>query len=274
MNALVEDPYVKVDEEASMAAFNLAREVFDGILDVQFRTWWFWSSHIVLAYSHYRGMLEMMYDFFDNPDKVHEFFAKFTNGYIKKLRQIEADGYLYNNVGNTFVGSGGLGWTDELHPDPANMKLQDMWGLCEAQEAVGVSPDQFHEFIFPYHKQVAELFGKTCYACCEPADPYWEDIKTLHNLRRVSVSQWADWKKMSEYMGRDFVYSYKASSTNVANDNMDEDLIHRELANILDITRNNNVEIVLKDLHTIGNKPEQVFRWVEIAREEIARVYG
>ena len=195
VNALVEDPYVKVDEEASMAAFNLAREVFDGILDVQFRTWWFWSSHIVLAYSHYRGMLEMMYDFFDNPDKVHEFFAKFTNGYIKKLRQIEADGYLYNNVGNTFVGSGGLGWTDELHPDPANMKLQDMWGLCEAQEAVGVSPDQFHEFIFPYHKQVAELFGKTCYACCEPADPYWEDIKTLHNLRRVSVSQWADWKR-------------------------------------------------------------------------------
>lgn len=161
--------------------------------------------------------------------------------------------------------SGSLGWTDELHPDPANMKLQNMWRLCEAQEAVGVSPDQFHGFIFPYHKQVAELFGKTCYACCEPADPYWEDIKTLHNLRRVSVSQWADWKKMSEYMGRDFVFSYKASSTNVANDNMDEDLIHRELANILDITGYNNVEIVLKDLHTIGIKPEQVlYRYFNI----------
>lgn len=274
VDGTIEDPYVKVDMDASMAAFDLAKEVFDGILDVQFRTWWFWSSHIVLAYSHYRGMLEMMYDFFDNPDKVHELFAKFTNGYIKKLKQIEADGILYNNVGNTFVGSGGLGWTDQLHPDPANMKLKDMWGLCEAQEAVGISPDQFHEFIFPYHKQVSELFGLTCYACCEPADPYWDDIQHLHNLRRISVSQWANWEKMSEYLGRNYVYSYKANSTNVANTNMDEALIHKELANIFNITKNNNLEIVLKDLHTIGNKPEQVFRWVEIAREEMNKVYG
>lgn len=274
VDSVIEDPYVKVDMETSMAYFNLAKEVFDGILDVQFRTWWFWSSHMVLAYSHLRGLDGMMFDFYDNPDKVHEIFQKLTSGYIKKLKQIERDGILYNNVGNTFVGSGGLGWTNELHPDPENLKLKDIWGLCEAQEAVGISPWLFHEFIYPYHKQVSDLFGLTCYACCEPADPFWEDIKHLTNLRRVSVSQWADPEKMSEFLGRDYVYSYKASSTDVAIENMNEDRIHETMAYILNCTRNNNLEIVLKDLHTIGNKPEQVFRWVEITREEIAKIYG
>lgn len=199
---------------------------------------------MVLAYSHLRGIDGMMIDFYDYPDKVHEIFQRLTTGYINKLKQIEHDGWLYNNVGNTFVGS------------------------------VGLSPAMFHEFIFPYHRQVAELFGLTCYACCEPADPFWEDIKTLHNLRRVSVSQWADAEKMSEYLGRDYVYSYKACSSDVAVPSMDEGHVRETLAHTLRHTRDNNVEIILKDLHTIGGKPEQVFRWVEILREEIARIYG
>ena len=260
VDALIKDPHVTVDEETSDATMALAKEVFDGILDVQFRTWWFWSALMVLTYSHLRGIDGMMVDFYDHPDKVHEIFQRLTTGYINKLKQIERDGWLYNNVGNTTVGSGGLGWTNQLHSDPNNMKLKDMWGLCEAQEAVGVSPGMFHEFIYPYHKQVAELFGLTCYACCEPADPYWDDIRQLPHLRRVSVSQWANAEKMSEYLGRDFVYSYKPCSTDLAVPNMDEDYIRKSMAHTLSHTKNNNVEFVLKDLHTIANKPQQVFR--------------
>ena len=274
VDAAIEDPYIKVDWETSNAYFNLAKEVFDGILDVQFRTWWFWSSHMVLAYSHLRGLDGMMIDFYEYPEKVHEIFQKLTTGYINKLKQIEREGVLYNNVGNTFVGSGGLGWSSQLHPDPKNVKLKDIWGLCEAQEATGISPWLYKEFIFPYFKQVSELFGLNCYACCEGVDPYWEDIKQLHNMRRISVSQWADAQKMSDYLGKDYVYSYKARSTDVACENMSEEKIHQTMANILDITKNkNNLEIVLKDLHTIGNKPEQVFKWVEIVREEINKRY-
>lgn len=79
---------------------------------------------------------------------------------------------------------------------------------------------------------------------------------------------------MSEYLGHDFVYSYKACSSDVAVPNMDEGHVRKTLAHTLSHTRNNNVEFILKDLHTIGDKPEQVFRWVEILREEIARIYG
>jgi hypothetical protein len=269
----IEDPVVVVDEATSQATFEIAKSVFDGILEVEIRTWWFWSSHLALAYSHLRGIDGMMVDFYDYPDKVHEIMQRFNDGYIKKLKYLESSGYLYNNVGNTFVGSGGLGYTNQLKPNPGQMKLADMWGLCEAHEATGISPDMYAEFIFPYHKKVSELFGLTCYGCCEPADPYWDHVKQLHNLRRVSVSQWAKMEKMSEFLGRDYIYSYKASSTDVSVPNMDEEHVRKSLRTMLERTQNNNVEIILKDLHTIGKKPHQVFRWVEIIREEIDRIY-
>lgn len=274
LGPFIEDPIVKVDEIASNAALELAKSVFDGILEVEFRTWWFWSSHLVLAYSHLRGIDGMMTDFYDYPDKVHEIMQRFNTGYINKLRYLESNGLLYNNVGNTFVGSAGLGYTNQLHPKPGQIKLSDIWGLSEAQEATGISPDMYKEFIFPYHKEVSELFGLNCYACCEPADPYWESVRQLHNLRRVSVSQWANMEKMSEFLGQDYVYSYKASSSDVAIENMDEEHVRLSLRKMLERTQNNRVEIILKDLHTLGKKPHQVFRWTEIAREEIARIYG
>lgn len=273
MEKAIQDPVVVVDEKASEAAFTLAKEIFGGIVEVRMRTWWFWSSHIALAYANFRGLDGMMYDFYDFPEKVHEIFAKLTSGYIKKLQFLEANHLLYQNTDNTFVGSGGLGLTDSLHTDPDHVTLKTMWGLCEAQECGDISPEMFHEFIYPYHKQVAEFFGLTCYACCEGIDEKWEWVKELPNLRRVSISQWSDMAKMSDYLKGDFIYSYKANSAHVTVPDMNEEVIRGELRRMFEKTRENRVEVVLKDLHTISNKPEQVIRWVQIAREELNRVY-
>ena len=35
------------------------------------------------------------------------------------------------------------------------------------------------------------------------------------------------------------------------------------------IAKNNVLEIIMKDTHTILNRPERIARWVEIAREEV-----
>lgn len=142
-----------------------------------------------------------------------------------------------------------------------------------AQECGDISPEMFHEFIYPYHRQVAEFFGLTCYACCEGIDEKWEWVKELPNLRRVSISQWSDMAKMSDYLKGDFIYSYKANSAHVTVPDMNEAVIRGELRRMFEKTRENHVEVVLKDLHSISNKPEQVIRWVQIAREELNRVY-
>ena len=56
---------------------------------------------------------------------------------------------------------------------------------------------------------------------------------------------------------------------------MNEDVIRTELRRMYEKAKenDNHVEVVLKDLHTISNKPEQVIRWVQIAREEMERIY-
>ena len=35
-----------------------------------------------------------------------------------------------------------------------------------------------------------------------------------------------------------------------------------------------DLEIIMKDNHTLGNNPNNAVRWVEITRQEIEKVYG
>lgn len=111
MEKAIQDPVVVVDEKASEAAFTLAKEIFDGIVEVRMRTWWFWSSHMALAYANFRGLDGMMYDFYDFPEKVHEIFAKLTSGYIKKLQFLEANHLLYQI--QTIPSWGAGGWVSQ-----------------------------------------------------------------------------------------------------------------------------------------------------------------
>ena len=81
---------------------------------------------------------------------------------------------------------------------------------------------------------------------------------------------------MSEILGGDYVFCHKVSPTDIAVPVIDEDHIRTRLHQVLtDCKRcGNHVELIMKDNHTIANNPNNVYRWVQIAREEIAKVYG
>ena len=133
------------------------------------------------------------------------------------------------------------------------------------------------EFLLPYQHELAEKFGLNYYGCCEGMDGRWEYVKeAIPRLRRVSVSQWADSRKMSEYLKGDYVYCYKVSPTDIAVPHPDEEYIRRRLHEVLEYCKQNGnkVELLMKDNHTLGHNPRNASRWVEIAREEVARVYG
>ena len=57
--------------------------------------------------------------------------------------------------------------------------------------------------------------------------------------------------------------------TLISIDYFDEDLIRKDLRNTLAVAKNCNVEIVMKDIHTLAGEPQRVARWVAIAREVI-----
>lgn len=212
-----------------------------------------------------------MLDMYDSSDQLHQLMAFMRDGTLDMINYLEKEElYSLNNQGD-YVGSGGFGWTDKLPSDGFNGKVRtrDLWCLLESQETVGVSPEMFAEFVFPYQLPIAKRFGSVCYGCCEPLDSRWHVVKQISNLRRVSVSPWCDRSKMAEFLGKDYVYSLKPHPVLLASESFDEDAVRSDIRESLEIAGNCHLEIIMKDNHTLRNDPLRVIRWVEIVREEI-----
>ncbi|MFZ4615506.1 MAG: hypothetical protein ACOYM2_04805 [Rectinemataceae bacterium] len=268
-------PELLIDRDQTGRVADLAGELFGGVLTVRLRGIWWWTLGMTWDYITLRGLQNFMLDLYDNPDWVKKTMKFLSDGLLRKLDFLEANGLLALNTGGTYVGSGGFGWTGQLPVagfEADKVRLRDMWGFCESQETVGVSAEMFEEFIFPYQLPILERFGLNCYGCCEPVDPRWHVLKRIPRLRRVSVSPWANRPLMAEAMGKDFIMSLKPSPAPLAVATMDEDAIRLSLRKDLKDTRGCVVELIMKDNNTLGRRPERAKRWVEIAREEIGRL--
>lgn len=267
-------PTVSVDYAQTTLLTELAEEVVGKSLRVIRRHPWWWTLGMTWTLVNLRGLNQMMLDMLDEPDQLHLIMAFLRDGTLARLDYLERDGLLTANNDGTYVGSGGFGWTDELPRKDFSGKVRpiDMWGFGESQETVGVSPAMFAEFVFPYQLPILSRFGLNCYGCCEPLDRRWSIIREIPRLRRVSVSAWADAPKMAEILRGDYVYSWKPRPADLAAPRFDEDSIRSYVRKTLEATRGCQVEIIMKDNHTIARDPRRVTRWVEIVREEIERL--
>ncbi|KJR44817.1 hypothetical protein UF75_4793 [Desulfosporosinus sp. I2] len=264
-------PELHVDYETTERLLSIAHEIFDGILEVKLNTVWFWSDGLTDDFVFLRGMEKFMFDFYDQPEAVHQVMELLYKSTMERLDFLEANNLLCLNNNDTYVGSGGIGFIDTLPQESFNgrVRTKDMWGLAESQVTVGVSPDMFGEFIFPYQKKYMERFGLACYGCCEPMDGRIDLLKTVSNLRRVSVSTWANKQIMAEKLKQDYIYSMKPSPSHLAVPVMDQEFVRSEIKEALRITKDNCVELIMKDNHTLGNNPDNLKNWVRIVREEI-----
>jgi hypothetical protein len=96
-------------------------------------------------------------------------------------------------------------------------------------------------------------------------------IKNLPNLKRLSISPWCDEAFMAAQLGREYVFSRKCHPTRISTPQFDEGEIRNELRYTLEVAKGCNVELIMKDVHTLCGEPWRMGRWVEIAREEIER---
>ena len=270
-------PELKVDFETTRKAVAIAEEIFHGILTVRIKSLWWWTMGLTMTATALRGLEQIMWDMYDHPEDLHKFMTFLRDGHLKLIDYVERNNLLTLNNDNTYIGSGGFGFTDELPQkgfDGRSVRTADLWGFAESQETVGVSSDMFEEFIFPYQLSLTERFGLNCYGCCEPLDKRWHVVKHIPRLRRVSVSAWADFEKMAEYLGSHYIYSFKPIPTDLAVPVIDEGRIRAYLRRILEITRGCQIEIIMKDNNTIGKNPQNVINWCRIAREESERIAG
>ena len=270
----IETPVMTIDNELTDKVHTMAQEIFDGTITPRIKTWWFWSNGPTDEYIKLRGMQNMLMDFYDYPEYVHKTMKLIQQWTLKRLEYLESNNLLMLNNNGSFVGSGGQGWTDQLPASDyiGQTRIKDMWGLGESQSTIGVSDEMYEEFIFQYQQPVLERFGLTCYGCCEPMDSRIDIVKRLSNLRRVSVSPWANKEIMSEKLGRDYIYSCKAQPANISTSTIDKDLIRKEIQNIFAIAKDNCLEVIMKDNHTLGHNPENIKEWVKIFRDEASKL--
>ena len=263
-------PEIAFDADRTRIAEEQAKELFDGILEVERKGIFWWSLGLSNQAIEFRGLENMMYDMYDYPEELHSLMKILCDGTLSMLDSLEEQGILYQNNKNCYVGSGGYGFTDALADVPAGkVRCRDMWGFTESQETVSVSPEMFGEFVFPYQLRIAERFGLNCYGCCEPLDLRWDIVKKILNLRRVSVSHWADAEKMASALGKQYIFSLKPSPSFLATPKMDAVSAEKELREKISAARRNDchIEVIMKDNHTLGNNPRNAVDWVRLARK-------
>lgn len=265
-----------VNRDATLQWKAHLEEIYDDTLAVRIRGGFWWTMGMTWAAINHIGLQNLMLFMYDDPEGLHEFMAFLRDDHIAFAEWLEKEELLTLNNENDYIGSGSRGHISELpqsdRKDDDPIKLKDLWVLSESQETVGVGPDLFSEFIYPYQLAVIEKFGLCYYGCCEPVHSRWDVLKNIPNLRGVSISPWCDEEFMADAMGRNYVYSRKPNPALISTEHFDEDVLREDIRNTLTIAKDCNVEIVMKDVHTLAGEPLRAARWVALTREVMDEV--
>jgi hypothetical protein len=97
-------------------------------------------------------------------------------------------------------------------------------------------------------------------------------MSKIPNLRKISVSPWANLDTIVRDAGQKYVLSVKPSPAIFAGDNWDPDRARLALKNVLDKTRGAcHVEFIMKDISTLTYHPERLWEWEKIAMEVVEK---
>jgi len=269
----IQTPTLRVDSEATDRVYAETCELFDGLLTVAKQGPGCNHMAAMDFFAEIRGLEQVLWDLIDRPEWIHRAMEKLTAGHIARLISAEEQGALTLNNGGHYTGSGGVGYTSQLPlPDATvtegpGVRAKDLWGHATTQIFSEVSPEMHEEFALQYERRFLSHFGLNCYGCCEALHNKMQYVKKIKNLRRVSISPFADVAKSAEALTDQYIYSYKPNPAILAGVHWDPAAARAQLREVLTQTRGCVVEIVMKDTHTICNEPRRMWEWVDLARE-------
>lgn len=274
---LLGDSIIGHDAEWPRQVFNLAGDVFSGIMEPKYvmNSVFAAPTSAILQMMSMETMFTSMYDY---PELFHEMLRRFTDDMKRLFRYMEDRRLLLPTAGSEYLAQGSRCFTREL-PDKAGaegLSVRDVWGFLDSQETVGLSPTMFDEFIFPYYKELADEYGLLSYGCCEPVHPFWDgSLCKFGNLRKLSISNWCDEEFIGERLrGRKVVYLRKPSPNLLGvNAALDEDEVRRHIRKTLDAAAGLTLELSMVDVYTIHNDEGKVRRYIDIVRQTVDRYW-
>jgi len=263
--AKIKTPVIVHDIAETDRRENLACEVFDGILEVRmegidpYLSLW----DILATWMSVEGAL---YALADNPDLIHALTKRVVDCFMTGLDQLEEQGLLCGQ--QSWIHCTGA-WTEELPTKPK--KTNDIWMFGLAQMFSSVSPSMFEEFEIDTCMSLFERFGLVYYGCCDPLHLKMKEVRKIPNLRKVSISPWADKQLGAKEIGSDFVFSYKPNPAFLAMTTFDEKLVRDDLMETVVICKEYGcpLEMILKDISTVKYEPQRLWKWAEIAMEVV-----
>ena len=270
-----------VNREETLAEKLFLEETFGDILPVVIRSGTYGNNYLTQRMMRLMSMETFFLAMYDFPDKLHALMALLRDNAIRMARWAEQEGLLVLNNANQCTCGSCFNFTTLLPKAPVapgQVKLPDMWSSMDSQETVGVSPRLFHEFCFPYYRDLAAMYGLVYWGCCEPADPLWEtSLSKLPNLKAVSISRWANQPYMAEVLAdKGIVYSRKPNPNllGVAVQ-LNEAAWAQEIRETLEVTAGKNIplEFVVRDVYSMHGNLDKPRRAVAIARREINRFF-
>ncbi|MCX6986077.1 MAG: hypothetical protein NT118_15205 [Lentisphaerae bacterium] len=260
-------PEVFFDKVATEKKFHRLSEIFNGMIPVKKRgivhQWHSPWDQII----HWYGIEQLYMDMYDRPELVHRILKNFMRALNEVVDKQTELGMLDVGNGNWRVGSGGMGITDELpseNKDGHTVTPREQWGCSTSQIFSEVSPDMHEEFALQYERPMMERYGLTYYGCCEPLHRKMDILKTVRNLRKISMSPWINIEEASEVLDKNYVFSFKPNPAHLATDDFNEELVKNYLRDFLAKTKKNRREIILKDVTTIRNDPSRLDRWAKM----------
>ncbi|MDR0494101.1 MAG: hypothetical protein LBG95_00525 [Treponema sp.] len=266
-------PVIEARPDIDQKNLEAAAEILDGIMPVKLR-----GHGIYYApwdeIARYRGVENCYIDMMSRPELIHLTIAKFTAICSSQYEQMEALGLLDFNIHSLHCTPP---YSDEL-PAPdysgGKVRFKDLWFRGMAQLFTSVSPAMHDEFDLQYMRPMMDRCALSYYGCCEPLDKFIPYLKKVPNMRKIGVSPWANVRSSAEQIGGAYVFARKPNPANVAGD-FNKETVEKETVETIEACLENKCpyELVLKDISTVGRRPENLINWVKTVQETIDRYY-
>lgn len=263
---------ISYDHEATMQDYCKVANIFGDVLPVKVSgeaTGYGLGCKTMDEIVSFRGLDTFFYDFIERPEFMHQLIGKLTNIFIDRIMQYDKlglfDGDAYYNHCTSAL-------TNDLKPDQNHVRARAVWGRGLAQIFGSVSPQMHDEFDIQYMIKAMEPFGLVYYGCCEPLHNKIHILEKIPNLRKISITPWADIDVAADIIRNRYVIAAKPNPSQFALVNWDEEAARRELKRIVNACKRNDCscDIVMKDITTVCKRPENLFKWQEMAMEMVS----
>jgi hypothetical protein len=266
----IQMPIVSHDQAETSRRLEVAHELFDGELEI-FEQGMDPYLSVWDPISFLMSVQDALYTICDRPEYMAELARRIVKNLMSMLDQAEEQGLLCYN--QSLIHCTGA-YTNELPApgfDPAKPRTKDIWMFGLAQMFSTVSPAMFEEFEIDICIPIFERFGLVYYGCCDPLDKKMAQVRKIPNVRKISMSPWANEEIGASEIGSNYVYSRKPNPALLARGYFDEPEVRGHLQDTVDVCKKYGcpLELILKDISTVCYEPQRLWRWAEIAMEVV-----